>query len=645
VCNFDHLRLLTGKTNALAYELYAAVTEVNGRAIPLAFLFTTSEKSAEEGAKELMLQDLVRFIYKRCPNVMFTLSDKDTVEINAFRTIIPNAKHQLCYWHAIRYLEERLKEDKAPAMYDPRKAHQIFDFIDPTFAPGVSSSWLEDGVHPSDAEVPNPRETDSSPKNLVKFRIKPLQTSSNANRPSEEAVLTPTVASTPPVPSSTSIPPAVDIPSTPVASQSVDSASKSDKTCLPPLLILKHGEKSIPVYPNPPAMKKADLPIFCPKEFQSTIVEMFRVHLHRHPEIPFNDYAGTKQSAKDIHQSCTYEMYVFCFKHDLSQVWAYLWNRWYTPNQWRLWARSADPAIPRLKTTMIVESLWRVLKHRDLHQFNRPRLDLVTHIITKLLLPRISQTVAFLKDRIRKGRPQALSSWQICMKRDWKDMSKVDEQRLVEKELAIWKKPATTQLQKERRAEKLAELEAERARSNGTYHTSLAKWTCSCPSYLISRHLLCKHLVRLVNGKLPGVESDLHFFANLRRCHFPPYYSIAGVNAPKDSDETTCRVAGNIQVLRLGTQERHQPRSDGRNIEATHDVPGTSALSGGNVPEMSSSHHDEDISIPEIIDNPSPQPDESATARREQEPRSELDNGENSEMHVRSTVFPTGIEA
>lgn len=66
--------------------------------------------------------------------------------------MISSAKHQLCYWHAIKYLEEQLAEDKPPAKSDPQKAHLIFDFIDPTWAPGVTSGWLEDGVHIDDVE-------------------------------------------------------------------------------------------------------------------------------------------------------------------------------------------------------------------------------------------------------------------------------------------------------------------------------------------------------------------------------------------------------------------------------------------------------------------------------------------------------------
>jgi hypothetical protein len=46
-----------------------------------------------------------------------------------------------------------LAEDTPPAAYDPRVAHRKFQFIDPTWAPGVSLGWLEDGVSEEDAEM------------------------------------------------------------------------------------------------------------------------------------------------------------------------------------------------------------------------------------------------------------------------------------------------------------------------------------------------------------------------------------------------------------------------------------------------------------------------------------------------------------
>lgn len=73
---------------------------------------------------------------------MFTLSDKDTSECGA---VFDKAKHQLCYWHAIHYLEERLGEDRPSAAYDGRRAKKFRDFIDPTWVPGVTNGPIVKG--------------------------------------------------------------------------------------------------------------------------------------------------------------------------------------------------------------------------------------------------------------------------------------------------------------------------------------------------------------------------------------------------------------------------------------------------------------------------------------------------------------------
>ncbi|KAJ7676541.1 hypothetical protein DFH06DRAFT_976502 [Mycena polygramma] len=146
----------TWKTNTAGYELYSFVAEANGEALPFSFLFTTSSGDAVPGAKTRMLSDMLRYLNKRCPNIMFTLSDKEPAEITFCRVEIPKSKHQLCYWHGIKYIEERLAEDKPPAAYDPRKAHRVFDFIDPTWAPGVAAVYLdenEDGEGEEEEDV------------------------------------------------------------------------------------------------------------------------------------------------------------------------------------------------------------------------------------------------------------------------------------------------------------------------------------------------------------------------------------------------------------------------------------------------------------------------------------------------------------
>ncbi|KDR83833.1 hypothetical protein GALMADRAFT_110768 [Galerina marginata CBS 339.88] len=224
-----------------------------------------------------------------------------------------------------------------------------------------------------------------------------------------------------------------------------------------------------------------------------------------------------------------------------------MWNRWYTPKQWALWARAACPSISRLKTTMVVENLWKHLKTRDLAQFNRPRLDLVTHLVITGVLPRIQQNLDSILDRRRVGRAKALAPWQTEFRRQWKELSPTDEERLVKKELAVLK----GNLKGKKKEERLQQIADEEQREHGKYHTDLQRWTCSCPSYLISRFLTCKHLVRLTNDKLHNKPlTRLDFFANLRRGRYPPFYSIKGIHEVESPD--TSADEQEVEIIMLG---------------------------------------------------------------------------------------------
>jgi len=114
-------------------------------------------------------------------------------------------------------------------------------------------------------------------------------------------------------------------------------------------------------------------------------------------------------------------------------------------------------------------------------------------------------------------------------------MSRSDEERLVEKELAIRK----GNLKGKELAERLVQIADKEKRDPGTHHTSIDKWTCSCPSYLTSRFLLCKHLVRQANISLNlnGKPcTDLRFFSKLCRARHAPFYSIPGIHGPELED-------------------------------------------------------------------------------------------------------------
>jgi hypothetical protein len=136
-------------------------------------------------------------------------------------------------------------------------------------------------------------------------------------------------------------------------------------------------------------------------------------------------------------------------------------------------------------------------------------------------------TLAYVKELRRAGRPKKLAGWQIDMRTAWLDMSQCDEQWLISHELGIRKAIVAPK----NWAERLAQIEAEEKQEQGVYITDLLHWTCSCPSYLVSQFLMCKHLVRKVNEILKnGPLNSLIFFTNLRHQHYPPYCFIHGIH-------------------------------------------------------------------------------------------------------------------
>ena len=132
--------------------------EANGQALLLAFAFTCStDGTAVPRAKDHMLQKVLGHIDEYCPNIADIHLDKDLTELSAVCAALPNAKGHLCYWHAIiRYLEQQLAEDKPPAKYDPQIAHKKFALMDPTWAPGIMSGWIEEDVREEDTECERP---------------------------------------------------------------------------------------------------------------------------------------------------------------------------------------------------------------------------------------------------------------------------------------------------------------------------------------------------------------------------------------------------------------------------------------------------------------------------------------------------------
>ncbi|KAI0054906.1 hypothetical protein BV25DRAFT_1816378 [Artomyces pyxidatus] len=186
-------------------------------------------------------------------------------------------------------------------------------------------------------------------------------------------------------------------------------------------------------------------------------------------------------------------MYLFCQRGNLRDVWAYLWNQWYSPKMWPLWARSASPLISRLRTTMNVENFWRQLKHDFLHHLLRPRADQLTYILRYQVLPSYLHRADILEDGYRAGRSRPLTTYQKYFKKGWE---------------ALTLKPA----------------------SGRAYNTDIRTWTCNCGAQKFNTHHLCKHLVQ-ATAPLP-----MRFWREVVRRRTMPLYEHRDLK-PRDDPE------------------------------------------------------------------------------------------------------------
>src|ERR1044072_910863 len=204
---------------------------------------------------------------------------------------------------------------------------------------------------------------------------------------------------------------------------------------------------------------------FCPKNLQEKVLELIVKHFHLHPLIPNDD--NMYFSIDEIWILSVKEMYSFCVEYNLRHVWGYLWTNWYQKEYWVLWARAANYELCLFKTTMLIESHWKVIKRDFLPRFFRPRLDLVIFIIIKRLLPHYQQR----QDRILQGREKP--SWKKDFKKAWRKCENHEKKE-------------------------------------NTHVTIVEKWVCSCYAFLLSRWPMCYHLVLLLQKK--KIEKIVLFF-------------------------------------------------------------------------------------------------------------------------------------
>ncbi|KAJ6558978.1 hypothetical protein B0H10DRAFT_2369275 [Mycena sp. CBHHK59/15] len=401
----------------------------------------------------------------------FTHVDKDMAEIGMLKDVW-NAKISLCWWHLWRAVCTRLAIAKlATTPYDPGRANAEFPFIDVTFVPKgqADGGEYEGGVHDSITPVvPTSQQpctfTTANGLCITIPARQPLAAASKSNATETAAgdksdTVGVRVDSTHARTTGAAAPkPTASKPTkaTPKAA-AADAASGDDDS-------------------EAEGTEKATRRTFCPAMYREPIVNMMEKHYCAHPLLP--GYAPP--SPEGIKRWAVMQMYKFCVEHALREVWAYLWENWYRSSRWELWARSVHPEIPVLKTTMILESHWRRIKHDFLHHFHMPRCDLLVWILIVKLAPTYYRKL----DRLltNTGRYRELPSWCKGFKRTWRKLEKM---------------PITLPV-------------------NPAYKTDAKKMICTCLSMPTSRFLICKHTVQAMKPVPP-----VFFLEVKRRCVAP----------------------------------------------------------------------------------------------------------------------------
>ena len=483
-------------------------------------------------------------------NPEYTLTDKDWSEINAMQLVWPSAKHQLCFWHALRALKQRLaKLAERPGAYNAEEAHNEFEFIDPTFLPVAQQTGSP--IDPPPA-IPvrrvrlliggrPPVPTPAQPRLII--RIPPRATllaaassdtrSENDPDMQEDFDLERQVASFEPqgavaeasgaagesddegsdagdywarraerqLGGDQTLPELEDgweydddegwdddaeedlrtdievlarqRDNSPDSAASLPAQQSAD---VPPA---KHDAES--TLPQPKRRKKKDNYTFCPAPHRLSLLRLFAKHASQHSLLP--ERHGQLRTKEQIREDAVREMYNHCHMNRLCEVWAYLWNNWYSKDKWHLWARSANAnSIPVHRTTMIVESLWRNLKRLVLQMYNRPPVDLANYAIITQCLPIYRLTLSKIIATRSGSRPDKPTTMQAAFKRSWERLACVP--------------------------------------IKGSYDTDLLTWTCNCGAQKYHSFLLCKHLVQKAGTPSPD------WWVAATRYHIPPFYTI-----------------------------------------------------------------------------------------------------------------------
>lgn len=312
-------------TNSKHLELFTVLGEYDNAGFPISYCLISTVNATDIGKKMKALaawESVLSTKYGIIPQ--FVHVDKDMAEIGSCRKTWPLAKIQLCWWHLRKAVRTRLQLNKlSTTPYNVKRARAEFRFISAEFQPpGRADPKENEGGVPGESSTPIISEsttpTIQGPNSLF-IRI--------PNPSQSRIVLEDTINKI--GGTSMNVPVANNIPRLTIT--------------LPPITNNDTQTNE----------EQSDIRrTFCSSEFRTNIVDMMERHLCAHPLIP----GYSAPSREGIKEWAVKQMYEFCVKHDLREVWAYLWENWYRCGRWELWARCADDNIPRLKTTMMVEA-------------------------------------------------------------------------------------------------------------------------------------------------------------------------------------------------------------------------------------------------------------------------------------------------
>ena len=120
-------------TNNAGMDLFAILAELDGTGIPLAYCFVQTisvedTRHSGPGALTAILDQFLRVLKSEGLDPAFFGVDKDFSEIAAVKQVFPSAKVQLCFWHAKRAIQQKMRDaskTKTQAKYFPAEAQAI----------------------------------------------------------------------------------------------------------------------------------------------------------------------------------------------------------------------------------------------------------------------------------------------------------------------------------------------------------------------------------------------------------------------------------------------------------------------------------------------------------------------------------------